>query len=132
MDDQQLLEEFATSGSQSSFGEIVRRHIDLVYAACKRRVKDAHLAEDATQAVFVFLARRAQSIVGRTVLAGWLYQTARYVSANTLRMESYRRRREAAAARRAPRHSAAGTENQTEIDDALERLAPQERNAILL
>jgi RNA polymerase sigma factor (sigma-70 family) len=131
MNDQQLLEEFATSGSQASFGEIVRRHIDLVYAACKRRVKDAHLAEDATQAVFAILARRARSITGQTILAGWLYQTARYVSANTLRMESYRRRREVAAARRARNRSTPGADL-SEIDDALERLSPQERNAILL
>jgi RNA polymerase sigma factor (sigma-70 family) len=132
MDDQQLLEEFATSGSQTSFREIVRRHIDLVYAACKRRVKDTHLAEDATQAVFAILARRARSISGQTVLAGWLYQTARYVSANTLRMESYRRRREMAAARQARNRSTSSAADLSEIDDALERLSPQERNAILL
>src|SRR5215208_8263915 len=124
MDDQQLLEEFATSGSQASFGEIVRRHIDLVYAACKRRLKDAHLAEDATQAVFAILARRARYIAGKTVLAGWLYQTARYVSANTLRMESYRRRREVAAARRTRNRSTFSADDLSEVDEALERLSP--------
>ncbi|HEV8606081.1 MAG TPA: sigma-70 family RNA polymerase sigma factor [Tepidisphaeraceae bacterium] len=132
MDDQQLLEEFATSGSQASFGEIVRRYIDLVYATCKRRVKDAHLAEDAAQAVFILLARRAQSVARHTALVGWLYQTARYVSANTMRMESYRRRREMAAGRRARERSSSAAANLTEIDEALERLRPQERDAILL
>ena len=50
MDDWQCLSEYVREGSQSAFREVVARHVDLVYATCRRVVRDAHLAEDATQA----------------------------------------------------------------------------------
>ena len=57
--DQQLLREFASSESQSAFGERVRRHLDWVHSAALRRVADSHLAEDVSQSVFIALARQA-------------------------------------------------------------------------
>src|SRR5438552_10690795 len=98
MDDWQCLSQYVHDGSQSAFRELVARHIDLVYATCRRIVRDAHLAEDATQAVFVILAKKARTLRRNTSLVGWLHNTARYVSCNALRVAANRRRHELEAA----------------------------------
>src|SRR5258706_736406 len=136
MDDWQCLSEYLREGSQSAFREVVARHVDLVYATCRRVVRDAHLAEDATQAVFVILAKKARTIRRDTSLVGWLHNTARYVSCNALRVAGNRRRREMEAAQM-PRYKQATAEaaknaSDDVVDRALARLAPQERDAILL
>src|SRR5947207_14045197 len=98
MDDWQCLREFVQGGSQAAFREIVSRYVDLVYAICRRIVRDAHLAEDATQAVFVILAKKARTIRSQTSLIGWLHHTERYVSANAVRVAANRKRHEREAA----------------------------------
>jgi DNA-directed RNA polymerase specialized sigma24 family protein len=59
LSDQQLLRDYAEHRSEAAFAELVRRHVDLVYAASKRMTADAHAAEDVTQAVFMALAQNA-------------------------------------------------------------------------
>jgi RNA polymerase sigma factor (sigma-70 family) len=136
MDDWQLLSEYVQKGSQSVFREVVNRHVDLVYATCRRVVRDAHLAEDATQAVFVILAKKARTIRRNMSLVGWLHNTARYVSCNALRVAANRRRHEMEAAqmpgykRSAEQKSNHAAEDV--VDRALNRLEAQERDAILL
>src|SRR5436190_21715804 len=94
MDDWQCLSQFVHGGSQSAFREVVARHVDLVYATCRRvlSARDAHLAEDATQAVFVILAKKVRTIRRNTSLVGWLHNTARYVACNAMRVAANRRR----------------------------------------
>src|SRR5688572_11334878 len=141
MDDRRLLDEYVGSGSESAFEELVRRHIDLVYATCRRTVKDAHLAEDAAQAVFIVLARKAGSISRRTPLVAWLHETARYVSANAVRLAAIRRKHEMRAAedalrrdqeRMTPPRALAGAAGTAELDEALSRLGAEDRAAVLL
>jgi hypothetical protein len=59
MDDEQLLHAYARERSESAFGELVTRHIDLVYSSALRVVNDdSDLAQDVAQRVFIDLARK--------------------------------------------------------------------------
>ena len=94
--DWQLVRAFADHSSQAAFAELARRYTNLVYSVCRRELGDSTLAEDAAQAAFLILARRASFLrPGRdgATLAGWLFQTARLTAKNAARQE---RRRQAA------------------------------------
>src|SRR5437870_6525774 len=93
--DGELLRAYADSRSEEAFGELVRRHLNLVYSAALRRVNgDTHLAQDVAQSVFTDLARKAASLSGRAVLSGWLYTSAHFAAAKAVRAESRRRAHE--------------------------------------
>ncbi|MDB6111341.1 MAG: hypothetical protein JWR69_3091, partial [Pedosphaera sp.] len=85
--DQQLLRDYTERRSEAAFAELVRRHVDLVHSAAVRMVRDAHLAEDVTQGVFVAFAQNAPQLTDRPVLAGWLHRTTRNLAANAVRSE---------------------------------------------
>jgi DNA-directed RNA polymerase specialized sigma24 family protein len=85
--DQDLIREYARNGAEGSFGELVHRHIDLVYLTAFRVLRHADLAEEVSQRVFVALARNADKLEHCSVLAGWLHQTARNFALETLRSE---------------------------------------------
>ena len=85
-DDLTLLREYARNHSEPAFATLVARHVNLVYSVALRSVCDAHLAGEITQAVFIILARKADSLGDQTILPGWLCRTARYASANALRV----------------------------------------------
>jgi RND family efflux transporter MFP subunit len=76
LSDAHLLERFVTTGDEAAFELLVRRHERLVFGVCRRNLRDYHDAEDAFQATFLALARKASSISRRQALAGWLYQVA--------------------------------------------------------
>src|SRR5882724_10841627 len=79
-DDLALLREYAAHGSESAFSELVSRRVGFVYSAALRQVRDPHLAEEVTQAVFIILAQKAGKISDKTILAGWLFKTTRYAA----------------------------------------------------
>jgi RNA polymerase sigma factor (sigma-70 family) len=93
-DDLALLREYARRNSEEAFAALVSRYVNLVYSVALRSVRDAHLAEEITQAVFIILARKAESLGPKTILPGWLCRTARYASANALTIQRRRQRRE--------------------------------------
>jgi len=76
MSDGELLTCYAASGSKQALSQLVERHAPMVYAACLRVTGERRLAEDATQAVFLMLARDARRLAGRRVLCGWLHSAA--------------------------------------------------------
>jgi RNA polymerase sigma factor (sigma-70 family) len=97
MDDVNLLRAFVEHRDEEAFAQLVRRYVDLVYATARRQVRDAHLAEDVTQAVFIMLARKADEVRPHAV-AGWLVRAARLAAKAAIRQDMRRRRHEAAAA----------------------------------
>lgn len=133
MDDRQLLTSYICNGSQEAFAELVNHHIRWLYPTCHRLVRDEHLAQDVTQAVFLVLARRAKSIPAHRPLAAWLYQVARYAAANARRLEQRRiRREEQAMATRTPiTDSPRTSEIDLLLDHALVRLSRRDRDTLL-
>ncbi|MDR3638059.1 MAG: sigma-70 family RNA polymerase sigma factor [Isosphaeraceae bacterium] len=102
LSDGQLVERFAAQGDGEAFAAIVARHGAMVLSVCRSALgsRDASDAEDAFQATFLVLVRRAGSFPLNGSLAGWLYRVARRV-ARQARIEASRRRtRERAAAGR--------------------------------
>jgi RNA polymerase sigma factor (sigma-70 family) len=100
-DDTIWLQEFVETGSQQAFTNIVKRHVDLVYAAAVRQLHDRTLADDVSQAVFILLAKKAATLRRDTCLAAWLLTCTRYACLDAAKMESRRKRHEAKAAQMA-------------------------------
>src|ERR1700733_9846874 len=96
--DATLLAQYAATRAGDAFAQLVTRYVDLVYSTALRRVRDQHLAEDVTQTALFLLSRKAGEIPRATILAGWLYQTARRISADALKMKKRREHHERLAA----------------------------------
>jgi RNA polymerase sigma factor (sigma-70 family) len=74
--DTQLLHRFVGSADQVAFEQIVQRHGPMVLRVCQRVLRHAQDAEDAFQAAFIVLARKAGTVVKQESLSGWLYSVA--------------------------------------------------------
>jgi RNA polymerase sigma factor (sigma-70 family) len=131
--DTQLLYRYARLGEQSAFTVLVKRHGPLVYGVCRRVLRTEHDAEDAFQATFLVLAKKAASLRQPAALVSWLYGVA-YRTACQLR----RRRRavkplEAAAEpATVPVDTLAWQECGTVIDEAILQLPAKLRTVFLL
>jgi RNA polymerase sigma factor (sigma-70 family) len=132
--DMELLASYTGNGSEAAFTELVHRHLDLVYSAALRQVRSPQLAEEVAQSVFADLARNAARLQPETVLAAWLYQVARRTAVDVIRRESRRQLREQLALEMADMndHPSIWKEIEPLLEEAMERLEPAERSAILL
>ncbi len=79
--DGQLLDRFVQRRDEAAFAALVERHGPMVLRVCRNRLGDRHDAEDAFQATFLVLARKARSIRQSEAVAGWLFGVAGRVSA---------------------------------------------------
>src|SRR6266487_3052175 len=96
--DFELLQRFTRDGEQSAFADLVRRHLDLVFATALRKVEDRAAAQEVAQNVFAVLARKAWRFAPDDSLPAWLHKAALLESKHWLRAELGRRRRERTAA----------------------------------
>jgi RNA polymerase sigma factor (sigma-70 family) len=94
--DGELLQRFVASRDESAFELLVWRHGPLVMNVCRRVLSDNHDAEDAFQATFVILARKAGTIGRGESLGAWLYKVASRVALRARALRARRRGRERA------------------------------------
>ncbi|MCX7701622.1 MAG: sigma-70 family RNA polymerase sigma factor, partial [Gemmataceae bacterium] len=92
--DASLLREFIQRRDESAFAALVRRHGPMVLGVCRRILRQAADADDAFQAVFVLLARKASSIARPELLANWLYGVALRTAWEARRRQQRQRRLE--------------------------------------
>jgi RNA polymerase sigma factor (sigma-70 family) len=133
--DQELLRRFAEGGDQEAFAALMRRHGGMVLGACRRALPGAQDAEDACQATFLVLARKAGAQRWQPSVANWLYATARKVAANARLAAQRRARREGRAAvpeAREPVDQVSGRELLQALDEELGRLRPRYREPLVL
>src|SRR5437870_1638065 len=88
--DRQLLERFVRAHDDGAFAGLVRRHGAVVWRLCRRLLQREQDAEDAYQAVFFVLARKAAAIRKREAVGSWLYGVA-YRTAMRARYHAARR-----------------------------------------
>jgi RNA polymerase sigma factor (sigma-70 family) len=134
MDTQRLLAEYAQTGSESAFRELVSRYLNFVYSTALRLVGgDAHLAEDVAQTVFIGLASRGRTLSTGVMLGGWLYQHTFHVATKALRTARRRQSREREAVAMSTNDSESNWQQVAPLlDDAITQLEHDDRTAILL
>lgn len=138
IDDRTLLADYARGRSEAAFGELVRRHLPLVYAAALRRTNgDSHRAHDIAQRVFTTVARDAARLSRHPALTGWLHAATRSAAIDVLRTERRRRLREEKASAMetasAPAEPIADWDQlRPVLDAAIDELGDGDRSAVLL
>jgi RNA polymerase sigma factor (sigma-70 family) len=133
--DGQLLEDYLRRGNDAALAALVRRHGPMVWGVCRRVLANYHDAEDAFQATFLVLARKAAAIASRELLANWLYGVASQTAQNARAAAAKRRARErqvAAMPEPAVAEQDLWRELQPLLDEALSRLPDKYRVAVVL
>jgi RNA polymerase sigma factor (sigma-70 family) len=92
--DGQLLEDYISRRDEAAFAVLVRRHAPMVWGVCRRVLRNDHDAEDAFQATFLVLVRKAASITSRELLANWLYGVAHQTGLKARAIAAKRKGRE--------------------------------------
>jgi RNA polymerase sigma factor (sigma-70 family) len=132
--DAQLLETYVRSREEAAFAALVRRHGPMVWGVCRRLLGSHHDAEDAFQATFLVLVRKAASIVHSEKVANWLYGVAHQTALNARGRSARRRAREQGRAMPERRYEQPDPWNdlRTLLDKELSRLPEKYRVLIVL
>ena len=135
LSDGQLLERFISRREEAALEALMQRHGPMVWGVCRRVLRDHHDAEDAFQATFLVLARRAASVVPREKVGNWLYGVAYQTARKARAMRAKRRLRESQVPD-APESAAASDVRRDDLsewlDHELSRLPEKYRTPIVL
>jgi RNA polymerase sigma factor (sigma-70 family) len=133
--DRDLLVRFAAGGDEDAFGELVRRHGPLVLRACRRTLTEASDVEDAFQATFLVLARKAGSVRWGESVAGFLFAVAHNICRRIRDSDRRRIRHERQVPARFtpdPLSELTVRELVDALDEELTRLPEKYRSALIL
>jgi RNA polymerase sigma factor (sigma-70 family) len=135
--DAALLERFVGHADEDAFAEVVRRYGPMVQGVCRRVLGNAHEAQDAAQATFLVLARKAAAIRPAGALAGFLYGVASRLAQTARRAAARRRQREARCAlsprpQPSPLDELTARELMEVLDEELRRLPELYRQPVIL
>jgi RNA polymerase sigma factor (sigma-70 family) len=132
--DGQLLASFVAVRDEAAFAALVRRHGRMVFGVCQRVLRHTQDAEDAFQATFLILARKAASVMKRESLSSWLYRVA-YRTALEARAARLRRQQREMQVENLP-HPAVEPEDLLDwhplLDRELNRLSEKYRQVVVL
>jgi RNA polymerase sigma factor (sigma-70 family) len=135
--DGQLLEAFVRRRDSQALEGLVERHAPMVWDVCRRKLANHHDAEDAFQATFLVLVRKAASIRSRELLANWLYGVAQTTACKARQMAAKRSTRERQVSTIPEQQTEArdpdiGPELRALLDEELSRLPEKFRVPIVL
>ncbi|MCI0455911.1 MAG: sigma-70 family RNA polymerase sigma factor, partial [Gemmataceae bacterium] len=133
--DRELVERFTRQRDESAFEVLLRRHGPMVWRLCRRVLRHEQDAEDAFQATFVVLARKAPSLRRQEAVGAWLYGVARRIALKARARDARRRERESLVPERSPLDpldEISVREAQTVLDEELLRLPARYQAAVLL
>jgi RNA polymerase sigma factor (sigma-70 family) len=133
--DRELLERFLTAEDEAAFTLLVERHGPMILGLCRRLLRDRHEADDACQATFLVLARKARTVRKQESLASWLHGVAYRVSISLRRQRARRVRREQSACKtpvQEPDDGLTWRELRPVLDEELQRLPERYRAPLIL
>ncbi len=130
--DGQLLESFLARREEIAFEALLRRHGPMVLGVCQRVLRNVHDAEDAFQATFLVLARKASSVMPREMVGSWLYGVAYRTAMKARTMNAKRRTKERLAGERSRSDSSADEGLLEQLDHELNRLPEKYRIPVVL
>lgn len=130
--DGQLLRRFVSGRDEVAFEALVRRHGPMVLGVCRRVLGNVHDADDAFQATFLVLVRKARSVGQPDLLGNWLFGVAYRTCMKVKAMSARRRAKERQAARPVGREEAPEPELLTMLDQELNRLPAKYRAPLVL
>jgi RNA polymerase sigma factor (sigma-70 family) len=130
--DGQLLESFVVRREETAFEALLHRHGPMVLGVCQRILRNLHDAEDAFQATFLVLARKASSVMPREMVGHWLYGVAFRTAMKARAMSIKRREKERQAAETSRPAGEACEGLLAQLDQELSRLPTKYRVPIVL
>ena len=132
LSDARLLERFVTHRDEAAFAALVARHGSLVLNTCQTVLKDPNAADDAFQATFVLLFRKAGSIRGRDAVGAWLHRVAYRTALEAQSAAARRREVEQAAGRLRGVETRAPDDSAAVLHEEIERLPDRFRLPVVL
>src|SRR5262245_28258587 len=130
--DAELLGRYVERQDPAAFEALLVRHGPMVLGVCRRVLASAADAEDAFQATFLVLVRKAASVVPRGMVGNWLYGVAYRTATSAKAMNARRRAKERAAARPEAREEERWTDLRPVLDEEMSRLPEKYRVPVVL